>query len=50
MKIRIGEALALRWDDVDLDARMLRVNGTFTRDGVGSPKTAASRRTSSYLS
>ncbi|MEJ7842886.1 MAG: site-specific integrase, partial [Rubrobacter sp.] len=43
--IRIGEALALRQDDIDLKARTLRVNGTLGRDGVGSPKTAASRRT-----
>jgi integrase len=42
--VRIGEALALRWDDVDLDARTLRVNGTLCRDGVSSPKTPASRR------
>ena len=43
--VRIGEALALRWDDLDLEARTLRVNGTLGQDGVGSPKTAASRRT-----
>ena len=30
---------------MDLEARILRVNGTLTRGGVGSPKTAASRRT-----
>ena len=28
--IRIGEALALTWDSVDLDAHTLRVNGTLT--------------------
>lgn len=44
--IRIGEALSLRWDqDIDLEARTLRVNGTLGRNGIGSPKTATSRRT-----
>ena len=43
--VRIGEALALRWDDVGLDARTLRVSGTLGRDGVSAPKTATSRRT-----
>jgi integrase len=42
---RIGEALALQWDDVDLAARTLRVSGTLTRNGIGSVKTATSRRT-----
>ena len=43
--IRIGEALALTWDLVDLDARTLRVNGTLTRKGIGSVKTSTSKRT-----
>ncbi len=47
--MRKGEALALRWDDVDLDAASLRVRGTLARvDGalvVSEPKTAKSRRT-----
>jgi integrase len=46
--LRRGEALALRWDDVDLDAKTLRVSGTLQRIGgqltISEPKTARSRR------
>ena len=39
----------LRWEDVDLQAAVLRVSQTLTRDGgkvsVGPPKTKNSRRT-----
>lgn len=50
--LRIGELLALRWDDVDLKRGLISVNKT-CRDGknekgflqiVGEPKTEASRR------
>ena len=43
--VRIGEALALRWNDVDLDARTLRVNRTVFRGEISQPKTNSSRRT-----
>ena len=43
--LRIGEALALRWDDLDLDARTMRVNRTVFRSEVSQPKTKSSRRT-----
>jgi integrase len=49
--MRKGELLALRWADVDLDARELRVRQTVQRLGagqgmvIGTPKTARSRRT-----
>lgn len=47
--LREGELLGLRWDDVDLDRRTLRVRGNATSglDGarhVTAPKTPASRR------
>lgn len=46
--LRRGEALALRWRDVDLEAETLRVAGTLSRVGgtliVTEPKTAQSRR------
>lgn len=46
--MRRGELLALHWDDVDLDKRVLQVRGTLRRTGegltFGTPKTAASRR------
>lgn len=48
--LRKGELLALRWEDVDLDARVLRVRATVQRLGrgvglvTGSPKTKKSRR------
>jgi integrase len=47
--LRRGEALALRWSDIDLNRREARVTGSLVRqDGalvVSSPKTAGSRRT-----
>lgn len=47
--LRRGEALALRWSDVDLDAGTLRVSRTLSRTAAGlvftEPKTARSRRT-----
>lgn len=46
--LRRGEALALRWEDVDLKGATLRVAGTLSRVGgeltVTDPKTATSRR------
>ncbi|MCB2175942.1 MAG: site-specific integrase [Actinomycetales bacterium] len=46
--IRKGEALALRWEDVDFDKGTLAIRGTLSRvEGqlvVASPKTRASRR------
>jgi integrase len=41
--LRIGEALALRWDDVDLNARTLRVNRTVFRGETSQPKTNSGR-------
>jgi integrase len=47
--LRQGELLALRWEDVDLEAAVLRVSRTLTRNGgkvsVGPPKTKNSRQT-----
>lgn len=48
--LRRGEALALRWSDVDLDAKELTVNGTLKwekggRIYIDPPKTNAARRT-----
>ena len=45
--LRIGEALGLRWQDVDLDSQELTVNGTMTDRGVRQdvPKTKNSFRT-----
>jgi len=42
--LRIGEALALRWSDLDLKAQTLSVNRTVSRGVVSQPKTASSRR------
>jgi integrase len=46
--LRRGEALALRWDKVDLDAGMLKVAATIGRVGgqlvITEPKTGRSRR------
>ena len=43
--LRIGEALALRWNDLDPEARTLRVNRTVFRNVLSQPKTQSSRRT-----
>ena len=49
MGLRKGEALALRWSDIDLNRSTIRIAGTLTRlDGrlvTSEPKTASSRRT-----
>ena len=46
--LRRGEALALHWSDIDLDAKLLRVRGTLARVDaelvVTETKTAKSRR------
>ncbi len=47
--LRRGEALALTWDDVDLEERLVRVRGTLARVNgdlrLLEPKSAKSRRT-----
>ena len=48
--LRIGEVCALRWEDVDLENRVLHIRHTVSRGGkekgtvIQSPKTRASRR------
>jgi integrase len=37
--LRLGEALALRWEDVDRTASMLRIERAVSRGRVGPPKT-----------
>lgn len=50
--LRPGEALALKWSDVDLMARQLTVRRTLTRSGwhFAEPKTAGSRRNVPFTS
>jgi len=43
--LRKGELLALRWCDVDLDSKEIRVRHTIYKGKLGSPKTKASQRT-----
>ncbi len=44
--LRVGELLALRWEDIDLDGGMLSVTGTLDRYNTRTePKTATGRRT-----
>jgi integrase len=43
--LRIGEAVELRWRDLDLGAHRLRVERSFYRGRVGEPKTHHGRRT-----
>jgi integrase len=46
--LRIGEVLALRWSDLDLESGMLAVRGTYSRVGTAmslrAPKSRSSRR------
>jgi integrase len=42
--LRRGELLALRWEDVDFDAGLIRVRRTFSRGQFGTPKSSSSWR------
>ncbi|RIK11188.1 MAG: hypothetical protein DCC49_01185 [Acidobacteria bacterium] len=42
--IRRGEALGLRWSDVDLDRQRISISQTYGKHGFGTPKTQRSRR------
>jgi integrase len=42
--LRKGELVALRWRDVDLSARRVRVRRNYTRDAFGVPKSRRSAR------
>jgi len=42
--LRLGEAVALRWEDVDLVAREITVRRTFSMGAVGTPKSGKVRR------
>ena len=41
--LRIGEALALQWDDIDFNGRFINVQRSFSKGRVGSPKSGRSR-------
>jgi integrase len=43
--LRRGELLALRWDDLDLDAGRLRVRRSFNRHGLSDARSRRSHRT-----
>jgi integrase len=43
--LRVGEILGLRWQDVDLLNRSLRIQQAAYRGSLGSPKTKGSKRT-----
>ena len=43
--LRVGEILALRWQDLDLEKGELRVEQAIYRGYLGTPKTKGSRRT-----
>jgi integrase len=43
--LRVGEALALRWEDVDLDAGTVSIRHTLWKGKLYPPKTPQSRRT-----
>ena len=41
--MRLGEAIALRWDQVDLVARQIMVKQTFSMGNLGTPKSGKTR-------
>ncbi len=42
--MRIGEALALKWDDIDSAGRFINVNKSLVRGSISTPKSGKSRR------
>jgi integrase len=42
--LRLGEAIAVRWVDVNLEQGRIRVTATMYQDGRTEPKSARSRR------
>ncbi|MDM8536581.1 site-specific integrase [Desulfobacterales bacterium HSG17] len=42
--MRLGEAMALKWGDVDFNGRFIRIERALTKDGVDTPKSGKSRR------
>jgi len=42
--LRIGEALALRWCDIDFDKRFIKVERSYVRGRISKPKSGKSRR------
>jgi integrase len=42
--LRVGEAIELRWKDVDLGRRIVRVRRRYYRGRVGPPKSKYGRR------
>ena len=47
--LRVGEILALRWQDLNFDRGELRVEQAIYRGRLWSPKTKASKRTNLLL-
>jgi len=41
--VRIGEAVALRWNDIDFDKRTIWIERTYTKGRLGTPKNGKSR-------
>jgi len=42
--MRLGEALALQWDDIDFEERCIIIQRTFSRGKIGLPKNGKRRR------
>ncbi len=42
--VRVGEALGLKWSDIDFDGRFINIERTFTKGRLGTPKNGKSRK------
>ena len=41
--VRLGEGLALKWDDIDFNGRFIKIERTFSKGRITSPKNGKSR-------
>jgi integrase len=41
--MRVGEAVALKWQDIDFEKRLITVRRTFSRGKLGTPKNGKNR-------
>ena len=42
--VRLGEGIALKWNDIDFDGRFINIERTFSKGRLGTPKNGKSRK------